>query len=200
VSKLGWDNAKKKAEEILADESMTREQQLEIFKRFYSTRKEQDMKIAVALISGHIKKHADDFDRDMSLENLVEYGNQLCKYHSKEFGREVLYQVLCERSVPAHWIDRIADEETSGLREAFVVALQELAGRKKRDLDRIFGMTAYFMDDPVPSVRDELVKLFAKIAERDSERLHYFLVDFSDNAGTARMGIIGAVKAHLGWK
>jgi malate/lactate dehydrogenase len=107
--------------------------------------------------------------------------------------------VLRIRSVPAQWVDRIADEESSGLRVAFVTALAELAKSKTRDLDRILGLASYFLDDPAESVRDILVGVLVKLAELEGERVHYYLVEFEENAGTNRMAAICAVKDKMGW-
>ena len=198
--KLGWEKAREHARTIVYEGSLTRVQHFQIFKRFYNRKKKQDLRLAVALLGYFIESRPDDFDRNVKLDDLIEYGNKLCELWWKDFGRGVLYKVLLIRQTPAIWVDKIADEETEGLRKAFVIAIEELARRKKNPLDRILGLAAYFIDDPSAAVREQMVKVLTWVGKRDKERLHYFLVDFRESAGSHRLAMFKAVRENLDWE
>ena len=180
--------------------SLTRVQHFNTFKRFYNRKKTQDLRLAVALLGYFIESRPDDFDRNIKLDDLIKYGNKLCELWWKDFGRGVLYKVLLIRQAPAIWVDKIADEETEGLRKAFVIAIEDLAKRKKNPLDRILGLAAYFIDDPSTAVREQMLKVLTWVGKRDKERLHYFLVDFQDGAGSHRLAMFKAVRENLDWE
>ncbi len=197
---LGWGKAWTHAETIVQEGELTRKQHLRVFKKYYESRKQQDHRIALALLGLFIQAYEADFDLDVDLDVLIEHGNKLCENHWKEFGRKILYQVLKVRSVPAVWVDKIADEETIQLRHAFAFAIAELAKRKRNPLDRVLGLAKYFIDDPSPNVREAMVETLRVVGERDSQRLHYFLVDFEKGAGSNRLALINDVRSTMGWE
>ncbi len=198
-TRLGWKKATKHAETIVSKGNLTREQQLEAMRELLESRHQQDHRLAMALLVQLIKAHPKDFDREISLDNLIEYGKTMAKVYWKNFGKHVLYRVLMARSVPAVWIDRIADEESKELRQAFAVAIEELAKRKTVPLDRTLGIARYFLDDPSPEARERIARALMEIGKRDPERLHYFLVQHQEGAGTDRMALMADVRKGMGW-
>ena len=199
-TRLGWKTAVTHADTLVTDANLTRGQHLDLFKSLLESRHSQDHRIALALLRLFVKRFPDDFDRDVSLDDLIEYGVKLCRPHWKDFGRQILLPVLKRRSVPSEWIDRIADEESKPLRQAFAIALEELGKRKRIPLERTLGILRYFLDDPSVDVRDGLVKALKRIGERDPERLHYFLAAHEEGAGSNRLALIGATRESLGWE
>jgi hypothetical protein len=199
-TKLGWKKALEHAEQLVSDGELSREEHLRVIDKMTGSDHEQDQRIAVGLLKAFIDKYQADFDRDLSLDRLIEYGNDLCRENWNGFGRRVLYPMLEKRSVPAVWIDRIADEESVPLRKAFVEALHELAKRKRNPLERILGMMTYFLDEPDGGVRKRLAKAMKAVGMRDPERLHYFLAQYEEGAGTNRLALIAETKEKLGWK
>jgi len=194
---LGMKTAVQHADKIVSDGELTREQHIEVIEKFLQSSHKQDHLIALALLSVFIRRFPDDFDRDLTLENLIRYGNLMSKSHWKEFGKEILYLVMRERSAPAVWIDRISDEESEMLRRSYAVALKEMARRKSVPLERTLGILTYFLDEPARSVRDILVVAMKFVADRDPERLHYFLVAHEKGAGSYRTALISAVRESL---
>jgi hypothetical protein len=197
---LGWVNALDEATTLVEKGELTRSQHMQVFKKFYDSRHEQDNRIAIALLSLFISKYPSDFDNDLKLEDLATYGTKLCTVHFVDFGRNVLYPLLASRSVPAAWIDKIADEETLELRRAFVVALGELAKRKSNPVERILGILRYFLDEPSADGRKNVAAVLQKIAGRDPERVHYFMTEHEKGAGSNRLALFKATRGLLGWK
>jgi len=199
-TKLGWKKALEHAENVVIDSELTREQHLRIFKKMLDSRNEQDQRIAIGLLKVFIELYPDDFDRELDLDALYEYGETLAANNWSDYGRYVLYPIMKTRSIPAIWIDRVADEAPTPLRNAFVKALEELAKRKRNPLDRILGILRYFIDDPSTEVRKTLVRVSKQIGKRDKERFHYFLVDHESGAGSHRMAFIKAARDAVGFK
>ncbi len=198
--RLGWKKAVEHADEIVTDGNLSRSQHIKIYQRMLFTEHEQDQRIALALLRLFIRMHPDDFDSDINLEDLIKHGNRLCRPHWKNFGREILFPIMKLRSLPAVWIDRIADEQAKPLRLAFVIAMEEMAKRKRIPISRILGILQYFLDEPDQEVRENIVKVMHRLALRDSERLHYFLIEHEKGAGTFRMVLIARTRQALGWK
>jgi len=199
-TKLGWNAALKLAENIISEGNLTRSQHLGIFKKMLYSQNSQDRRIAIGLLKLFIKLNPRDFDRDVKLEDLVAYGNLLSNPHWKDFGRQILFEVLKLREVTAVWIDDIADEQSKNLRLAFATALDQLAARKRIDESRTLGMAKFFLDQPEIEVREEIVKALSKIAGRDPQKLHYFLKEHENGAGSYRLALIAQTRQALGWK
>ena len=197
-TKLGWKKAKEIALDMIKDGNLTRELHIAAFEKFTQSRHEQDHRIAIALLKYFISNYPDDFDHEITLDKLIEYGNKLARSTWSVFGREVLYPIITVRNLPAVWIDRIADEEPVHLRLAFAKALKHMATRKQIPLDRTLGFLQYFIDDPDSEVRDQLVQVFAEIGKRDCERVHYFLKEQENGAGSHRRALIHAARVKLG--
>ena len=190
----GMRSARRSAEALLRKGALTREEHLEVFKRYAVSENARDREIAIELMGLFIEKYPEDFDRDITLEDLIFYGNAFSKVEWKEFGNTVLLNVVKSRKLPAWWIDRVADEESEGLRKAFALALLKLAKVKKPDLDRLLGMLEYFIDEPSLEVREILAEVFLAIHEADPERLHYFMNEFQKGAGSSRLALFRAVR------
>ena len=199
-TKLGWKKAKEHARNMIESGQLTREQHLAVFEKFKDSSRDQDHSIAMALLREFIRKYPEDFDRDVSLDKLIEWGKKIARERWGVYGREIFYPIMKVRELPAVWIDKIADEEPFSLRLAFIMALKLLARLRKYPLDRLLGMIMYFIDDPDRSARIQLVNVFAEIAKRDSERLHYFLKDHESGAGSHRRALIHDTRKKLGWK
>lgn len=199
-TRLGWKKALEVARKIVDDGALTRPEHLEVFKTYQDSTHQQDQRIAIALLSIYIEKYTPDFDRDVTLDKLIEHGNKISAIYFKDFGRKVLYPVLKARSVPAVWIDRIADEEPVKLRHAFIYAVGELAARKRNPLERILGILRYFLDEPSAEVRETIAITLKRLAQRDPERLHYFMVEHEKGAGSHRKALFNSVRGLLGWK
>lgn len=199
-TRLGWDRALEYARELVKDGELSRGEHMRAFKKMRESDHEQDQRIAVALLKIFIEKYPDDFDHELSLDEIIEYGNVLSRSHWKDYGRHVLYPMLELRSVPAVWVDRISDEETVGLRKAFAEALHELAKRKRNPLERILGMMKYFLDEPSAEARKRLAKALKRVGIRDAERLHYFLAQHEAGAGMNRIALFAATRDILGWE
>lgn len=199
-TRLGWKKALEYAEQIVSDGELSRAEHLKVIDKMAGSDHAQDQRIAIGLLKAFMEKFPDDFDNDLSLEKVIEYGTDLCRSNWMDFGRRVLYPLLERRSVPAVWVDRIADEESTQLRQAFVEALHELAKRKRNPLERILGMMMYFLDEPDPEVRKRLAKALKAVGMRDPERLHYFLANHEEGAGTNRLALIAQTRDLLGWK
>jgi hypothetical protein len=195
--RFGWASAQEQAAAIVKTGSLSREQHLEAFRKFLQSANKQDQMIAVALLELFLKNYPDDFDRNISLDNLVEWGGKVCEKHWKEYGRAVLLQVMRSRSIPAEWIDKVADETNAPVRKAFALALGELAKKKGVKLERILGVLEYFLDDPDPDVRDILLVAFEEVSKRDPERLHYYMTEFERGAGSFRLALFKAVRDKL---
>ena len=198
--KLSRKKARECARSMVAEGDLTREAHLEVFEKMMDSRHEQDQRLAIALLGHFIEKYPHDFDRDVTLDKLIEYGDKLCRSSWNDFGAEVLYPVLENRSAPAIWIDKIADEESQDMRSAFAAALEELAKRKRNPLERILGIARYFLDEPSAEVRDGLADALKQVGKRDPERLHYFLAEHEKGAGSNRLALIAAVRRKLGWE
>jgi hypothetical protein len=199
-TKLGWKAALTEAQTIVNDGDLSRSQHLQIFKKFYDSRHEQDHRIAIALLSLFISRYSSDFDRDIKLDKISEYGTKLCGTYFSDFGRYVLYPLLTTRSIPAIWIDKIADEETQELRHAFVIALGELAKRKSNPIERILGILRYFLDEPSGEVRKNIAALIQTLGIRDPERMHYFMAEHEKSAGSNRLALFKSSRELLDWK
>jgi HEAT repeat protein len=199
-TRLGWKKACKHADAIVSDGNLSREQHIQVFKKFLESRNDQDHRIAIALLRSFIAGYPEDFDSDLTLDHLIEYGNKLCRGHYKDYGREVLFAVMKERQVPAVWIDKIADEESKNLRHAFALALIGMAKRKRIPIERTLGFFRYFLDEPSTEVRESLVKALKIIGERDSQKLFYFLVGHEEGAGSSRMALINATREIMHWE
>jgi hypothetical protein len=191
---LGKDAALKLAEKIVSEGHLTREQHMEVFQRYLKSGNVQDRRIALMLLMLFLGNYHEDFDKDLSLNDLITYGNQLCRDFPDDFGKDILYIVFRARSLPAVWIDRVADEESAGLRKAFMTAIDEMAKRKSYPLDRIFGYLEYFLDDPDASVRDLVIKAMKRVYGREPESLHYFLTAHESGAGSSRTAIIAQAR------
>ena len=199
-TRLGWKRALEYARQLVSDGELSRAEHLKAIDKMAGSDHAQDQRIAVGLLKAFIDKYPEDFDRDLSLDKMIEYGTDLCRSNWKDFGRQVLYPMLEKRSVPAVWVDRIADEESTQLRQAFAEALHELAKRKRNLLERILGMMMYFLDEPDAEARKRLAKAMKAIGMRDPERLHYFLTNHEEGAGTNRLALIAQTRDILGWK
>jgi hypothetical protein len=55
----------------------------------------------------------------------------------------------------------------------------------------------YFIDDPDSDVREQLIGVFTQIANRDAERLHYFLKEHESGAGSHRRALIHDARVAL---
>jgi len=177
---------------------LSREQHLEVFRRFLQSPKSQDNKIAVALLDLFIETYPEDFDSDVSFRDLAKWGIEFGDTLYSEFGGSVLFKVLQERSLPAVWIDEISDEGTTGLRKAFATAIVEMSDRKDEPLERVLGILEYFIDEPDQEAREILAQAFKNIASRDPERLHYFMNEFSAGAGSNRIALFRMANEKIG--
>jgi len=186
---LGWNTARSNAQDLVHKAKLTRPQHFEMFQRYFHSRNSQDRKIALALLELFIKTYPDDFDSEISLEELTDWGERFCQDMWKEFGRAILAQVMRTRSMPAVWIDKIADEERAPFRKAFAIALVDLAKLKSMPLDRSLGLLEYFLDEPNADIREILVAAFGHIQKRDPERLHYYINEFENGAGSYRKAL-----------
>jgi len=197
---LGWNPALENAEKLVSDGKLNRSQHFEVFMKFLYSYHEQDRRIALALLKLYVKLNPDDFDKDLTLEDIVAFGNILSNPHWADYGHHVLYEVLKNREVTSEWVDDIADEGTKNLRLAFATALVELAKRKSIPESRTLGMCVYFIDQPEVEVRDMVAEALAEIGKRDPEKLHYFLAEQEQGAGGYRKALIAFVRELMGWQ
>jgi hypothetical protein len=197
---LTWKDALSNANKVLEAGNITRAEHLEIFRQFLYNGSMQDQKVAIALLNLYINNYQADFDTDLGLDRIADYGDKLCYSNYKEYGQYVIYPILKLRSIPATWIDQIADEYRVPVRKAFAFALSSMASDVEVSLDRTLGILEFFLDEPNGEVIDMLVDVFKAISKRDSERLHYYMVEFAVNAGISRKALFEAVEKELGKK
>jgi hypothetical protein len=151
----------------------------------------------LALLSLFIKRYPDDFDKDISLNNLASWGEVFCIDYWEEYAESILLPVMQTLELPAYWISHIANEKSLPLRKAFLRALSLLAREKDTSVDEVLGMLEPFLDESSSDARQVLVSIFEAVAAIDQKRLSLFMMESEKGAGLNRQTLLGIVRAKI---
>ena len=195
-TKLDWNSARELAARAVYDGKLSRKEHFETIESLLESNTDQDTTLALAAFELFIKGYK-DFDNEIDLDMLYELGERIARHRAKEFAEAVMNPVLSSRSIPAGWLDRVADEGSKDLRLAVAIALAGIAKLKSVPVERILGIAKYLMDEEDQEVRRQIASALVFVNNRNPEIVKSFVADHAEGAGTFRNALFGEFKSLI---